>query len=156
VTVANLSAALAGALFAIGLTLSGMTEPGKVLAFLDVTGSWDPSLALVMAGAIAVYAPFYRVVMRTAVPLYAREFVVASDTRLDARLVVGAALFGAGWGLAGYCPGPALAALGAVPHGAGMQPVIFVVCMVAGMFAHRLFEEWRVRVATDKRVASQA
>ena len=127
---------VAGLLFAIGLGVGGMTQPGKVLAFLDVAGRWDPSLAFVMAGAIAVYAPVARWALRRPAPFCAERFRVPTRRDLDARLVAGALLFGIGWGLAGYCPGPAVVSLAAASSGT----VIFVAAMLAGMALERL---WR-------------
>ena len=125
---------LSGLLFALGLGVGGMTKPAKVLAFLDVAGNWDPSLALVMAGAIAVYAPASRWALRRSAPLCAARFQVPTRRDLDAPLIVGAALFGAGWGLAGYCPGPALVSLASGASGV----VLFVAAMLAGMGIERL------------------
>ena len=114
-----MSAFLAGVIFAIGLCLSGMTQPGKVIAFLDVTGDWDPSLAFVMMGAIGVHVFFAR----------RRPAVAAKVLPVTPRLLIGSALFGIGWGLGGYCPGPALVSLVA------LAPVTlaFVAAMVVGM-----------------------
>jgi hypothetical protein len=125
---------LAGLVFAIGLGVGGMTQPAKVLAFLDVTGRWDPSLALVMAGAIAVYAPVSHWALRRSAPLFASRFQVPTRRDLDASLIGGAVLFGLGWGLAGYCPGPALVSLAAGASGV----VLFVAAMLAGMGLERL------------------
>ena len=122
-----------GLLFGVGLVLSGMTQPVKVIGFLDVAGDWDPSLALVMGGAIAVYAPAYRWITRTRQPAFAGEFVLPTQTRLDPSLLVGAAIFGGGWGLAGYCPGPGIVAAGT----GQLPPIVFVVSMLAGMFLHQ-------------------
>ena len=130
---AHFTAFVAGLLFAAGLGVGGMTQPAKVLGFLDVTGNWDPSLACVMLGAIAVHATSTRWILRRPAPLFAAHFVLPRRTDVDARLVIGAALFGAGWGLVGYCPGPAVTALGAgVP-----AAVAFVPAMLAGMWASR-------------------
>ena len=104
----NAVAFASGLLFAGGLGLSGMTKPAKVQAFLDVTGDWDPSLMLVMVGAIGVYAVAVAVARRRAAPLYATRFAWPTLSVIDARLVGGAALFGVGWGLMGFCPGPAI------------------------------------------------
>jgi uncharacterized membrane protein YedE/YeeE len=106
-----LSFVVLGALFAAGLVLSGMTQPSKVIGFLDVGGSWDPSLLLVMAGAIFVHAVSYRLVRRRKSPLLALNFEVPTRTDITPQLLGGAALFGIGWGLAGYCPGPAISSL---------------------------------------------
>ena len=104
---------LAGLLFGLGLSLGGMTQPAVVLGFLDIFGQWDPRLAFVMAGAVLITAIGYRLVLRRARPLLADAFQLPTWRRFDMRLVGGAALFGIGWGIAGYCPGPALASLGA-------------------------------------------
>jgi uncharacterized membrane protein YedE/YeeE len=103
---------LIGLLFGVGLVVSGMSNPAKVLNFLDLAGPWDPSLAFVMAGAVAVAFVGYRVVFRRQRPLAAKEFHLPKATRVEGRLVAGSAIFGIGWGLGGYCPGPALVALG--------------------------------------------
>ncbi len=124
---------LAGALFAVGLTVAGMTQPAKVVGFLDVAGQWDPSLAFVMASAVAVFAAAFFASRRLSRPLLAPEFATIEQKPIDARLVGGAALFGVGWGLGGYCPGPAVAALGA----AGLPALVFVGAMAAGMFVVR-------------------
>lgn len=129
-----------GLLFAVGLAVAGMTRPDKVVGFLDVTGDWDPSLALVMMGAIAVYMTAYRFSKRMARPLLEREFPKIARTRIDPRLIVGSLLFGAGWGLAGYCPGPALSSLGA---GASPQIFLFVAAMLGGMWITRAIERLR-------------
>ncbi|MCP3101140.1 YeeE/YedE family protein [Myxococcus sp. K15C18031901] len=133
---ASLAAGLAGLLFAVGLGLGGMTDPAKVVGFLDVAGAWDPSLAFVMAGALGSHALLRRLILRRRRPVLAPAFPTAGTTRVDARLVAGAALFGVGWGLAGYCPGPALVVL---PVG-GATVLLFVVGMVVGMGAFRWWE----------------
>jgi uncharacterized protein len=127
-------AALAGALFAIGLVVSGMTVPAKITAFLDVRGAWDPALAFVMVGAIAVYAPLHAILRRRTAPVLADRFYEPVPRRIDARLVGGAALFGIGWGVSGYCPGPALVSLGS-----GAGAVVFVVMMIGGAALARRF-----------------
>lgn len=124
----NAAAALvAGVLFGVGLVLSGMTDPHRVRGFLDVTGAWDPTLAFVMAGAIAAHAPVAwwagRRGRAALGPLHLPPF-----HRVDARLLAGAALFGVGWGLSGFCPGPALASLST----GGLGVAIFVLCMALG------------------------
>ena len=123
------SAFAVGLLFGLGLLVSGMADPAKVLAFLDVTGRWDPSLALVMAGAVAVSATGYLVARRRGRPLLASGLEIPTRRDLDPRLIAGAAVFGIGWGLAGLCPGPALTLLTVAPT----QAVTFDVAMVAGM-----------------------
>jgi uncharacterized protein len=124
--------AVAGVVFAGGLVLSGMTQPSKVSGFLDVTGHWDPSLAFVMLGAVAVYFAADRVARCRSKPLFAAQFPPVR-AGLDARLIGGAALFGVGWGLSGFCPGPALVSIGAGARAA----LWFVPAMLAGMVLHR-------------------
>ena len=136
----NVSAFVAGALFATGLVVSGMTRPDKVLGFLDVLGRWDASLALVMAGAIAVHAVAYRLVLRRGSPLFDVRFHVPTRRDVDPRMLVGAAIFGVGWGIGGYCPGPGLVSAA----GGGAAPVVFVVAMAAGMLAEHVVQEWRL------------
>lgn len=102
---------LAGVLFGVGLAVSGMTDPLKVQNFLDVSGTWDPSLALVMGGAVVVTFLGYRMAWRQSTPWFADRFHLPTLMTIDRSLVLGAALFGVGWGLAGYCPGPALASV---------------------------------------------
>lgn len=127
------TAVLCGALFGAGLVISGMTDPAKVIGFLDVTRHWDPSLAFVMGGAVLIYAIAYRVIVRRRAPWFAAAFHVPARRDLDARLIVGAAIFGAGWGLAGLCPGPAV-----VDAAAGStQALAFVAALLVGTAAAR-------------------
>lgn len=128
---------VSGLLFALGLGISGMTKPTKVLGFLDLSGSWDPSLMFVMVGGIAVYATLYAVVRRRPKPVFEDKFHVPPPRSIDRTLLLGAGLFGVGWGLGGYCPGPALTALA---HGAPTT-LAFVAAMVGGMF----FFDWSGR-----------
>jgi uncharacterized membrane protein YedE/YeeE len=102
---------LAGVLFAGGLVISGMTQPSKVIGFLDFGGNWDPSLAFVMLGAISVHALAYRVMAKRKAPILAPTFQIPTRRDIDVRLILGAVLFGVGWGLAGYCPGPAVSSI---------------------------------------------
>ncbi len=128
-------AALAGGLFAIGLVISGMASPAKVIGFLDVGGgAWDPSLAFVMAGAIAVHAPLARIIRARRVPLLAHRFHEPTSARIDLRLVLGAAVFGVGWGLSGYCPGPALVGAASLATPA----ITFFGAMIVGIVGVRL------------------
>lgn len=123
-------ALLVGVVFALGLGISGMTRPEKVLGFLDLGGAWDPSLALVMVGAIAVHLVGYRlIVRRRARPIFGERFGIPSLRGVDRRLLAGAALFGVGWGLGGLCPGPALVSLAS----GSSSILIFVAAMLAGM-----------------------
>jgi uncharacterized membrane protein YedE/YeeE len=126
-----------GMLFGVGLTLSGMVRPLKVVGFLDVAGAWDPTLGFVMGGALAVTALAFPRILRRAGPLWAEAFSLPTRRDLDARLVIGSALFGIGWGLGGFCPGPALASLALGASGAW----IFAAAMAAGMLLHRLVFE---------------
>ncbi len=138
---AHLAAAIAGALFGLGLTISGMTNPQKVLNFLDVFGTWDPSLLLVMAGAVLITLGAFRLVLRADRPLFHPQFHLPTRTDVDARLLLGAAVFGVGWGLAGYCPGPGLAALAT----GYVDPAIFVIGLVAGSELERLIPASRLQ-----------
>jgi uncharacterized protein len=129
-----LSAFAAGALFALGLGVAGMTLPSKVIGFLDITGAWDPSLAFVMIGAIATHLVLLRLIHRRAGPVFGGSFQIPTRKDIDAKLVAGAALFGIGWGLGGYCPGPALASLVTLaPAG-----LVVVAAMAAGMVLQKL------------------
>jgi len=131
-----LLALAAGLVFGLGLALSQMIDPAKVLGFLDLFGDWDPSLALVMAGAIPIAALGYRLAQRRAAPLYAPAFNPPAPSRIDTRLAGGAILFGIGWGLVGYCPGPALAAIGL----GNWRTWLFVAAMLLGMAAFDRFQ----------------
>lgn len=124
---------IAGLVFGAGLTVSGMIDPAKVVGFLDVAGAWDPSLAFVMLGAVAVTAVGYRTVLRRGQPMFEPNFSLPTRRDLDPTLFVGAGLFGVGWGIAGYCPGPALAGLGFLKA----ETIAFVGAMLAGMVAAR-------------------
>lgn len=128
------SAFAVGLLFGLGLLVSGMADPAKVLGFLDVTGRWDPSLAFVMAAAVAVSAVGYQFARRLGQPVLADRLEIPTRRDLDPRLLAGAAIFGLGWGLAGLCPGPALTILTVVPA----EAATFVAAMVTGMLLFRL------------------
>jgi uncharacterized protein len=123
----------AGIVFAIGLALSGMTHPAKVQGFLDVAGHWDPSLALVMVGAIGTHFVLRRLILRRATPVGAPSFDEPKTTKIDAPLVVGAAIFGMGWGISGYCPAPAIATLGT----GSLEGIVFFGAVASGMWIHR-------------------
>jgi uncharacterized membrane protein YedE/YeeE len=124
------SAYLIGLVFGIGISISGMANPAKVLNFFDVAGSWDPSLILVMGGALVVTFIGYRVVLRRPAPLIDLKFHLPDNSRIDARLLGGSAVFGVGWGIAGFCPGGALPALGT----GRIEVVAFVAALIAGIF----------------------
>ena len=138
-----LAAILTGAVFGLGITISGMGNPAKVLNFFDLAGTWDPSLAFVMGGALAVTFAGYRLVLVRPRPLLASRFALPADTAIDRRLVGGSALFGVGWGIAGFCPGGALPMLGT-----GVADVfVFVAALAAGIVATRLVP---ARAASDE------
>lgn len=126
-----------GLLFGVGLIIAGMADPAKVLNFLDFAaipaGTWDPSLAFVLGGAAVVTFIGYRVVLKQPKPLLDTQFHLPSKTNIDAPILVGPAIFGIGWGLAGFCPGPAFVGLG----GGTVQAVTFVIAMLAGMVGAR-------------------
>ncbi|USD20119.1 YeeE/YedE family protein [Microbulbifer variabilis] len=127
-------ALLAGLIFGLGLLLSGMANPEKVLGFLDIAGAWDPSLALVMAGAIAVSLPAFQLFKGRSQSLLKQTIQLPTNNHIDRRLLIGGLMFGAGWGLAGFCPGPAI-----VASGAGQEKaLIFTLAMLAGMGIFRL------------------
>ncbi|MFG6443306.1 DUF6691 family protein [Roseateles sp. LKC17W] len=130
---------LAGLVFGLGLILSGMASPAKVLGFLDLAGAWDPSLALVMVGAIAVGLLAFTVARRREATLLGLPLRLPTASVIDRRLLVGSLMFGAGWGLAGFCPGPALVALGM----GELKALVFVAAMLAGMGVFELLERRR-------------
>lgn len=131
-----LTSLLAGLVFGIGLILSGMANPAKVLGFLDLAGHWDPSLAFVMAGAIGVGLAAFALARRRTTSWLGSPMRLPTARHIDARLVVGSVLFGIGWGIAGFCPGPALTALGM----GQVKAAVFVLAMVAGMGVFELLE----------------
>ena len=137
------TAFLAGLLFGGGLILSGMSNPAKVLAFLDIAGSWDPSLLFVMLGAILVAALAFRFARTRVRPLFGSHIHVPGAGRIDAPLVLGSITFGVGWGLVGYCPGPALTAMAV----GGRSTFLFVAAMVAGMAIFEVAE--RIRAGNE-------
>ena len=128
-----LSAFVIGLIFGLGITVSGMINPAKVLNFFDIAGTWDPSLAFVMAGALAVAVPGYRLVLARPAPVMESRFQLPETRAIDRKLVLGSAVFGLGWGIAGFCPGGALPALGT-----GARDVyIFLAALVVGLLAAR-------------------
>jgi len=124
---------LVGILFGTGIAMSGMANPAKVINFFDVAGSWDPSLAFVMGGALITTFIGYRIVLQRPAPVFEPSFDVPQNRALDARLLGGAGVFGVGWGIAGFCPGGALPALGTLHP----QVIIFVAALIAGMLLVR-------------------
>jgi uncharacterized membrane protein YedE/YeeE len=142
---------LAGLVFGLGLIVSGMANPAKVLGFLDLAGAWDPSLAFVMAGAVAVAAVAFAVAKRRTLSWLGAAMKLPTSRDIDRRLVLGSAVFGVGWGIAGFCPGPGLVALGM----GEVKALVFVVAMLAGMGVFELIERIRRRrQAATPRLAS--
>lgn len=147
-----LTSFVSGIVFALGLGIPGMTRPIKVIGFLDFFGNWDASLAFVMIGAIGVYFIAYRLSQNMGSPILGPVFSVPIRTDLDARLIAGAALFGAGWGLGGFCPGPAITALAS-----GAAPVaLFVASMAAGIYLHNWFAMRETSASAAPRATMEA
>jgi uncharacterized membrane protein YedE/YeeE len=138
-----LMALLAGLLFGLGLILSGMTDPAKVLGFLDLAGNWDPSLSFVMGGALLVGSLVFPFATKRPKSILGDALRLPTATRIDRRLVLGGLTFGVGWGLAGYCPGPALASLAQ----GGTKPLLFFIAMLAGMALFELLESIKSKSA---------
>ncbi|MBS3652540.1 YeeE/YedE family protein [Pseudaminobacter sp. 19-2017] len=132
-----------GLLFGAGLVVSGMSDPAKVLNFLDLFGTWDPSLAFVMGGAVLVAFTGYRLVLSRGQPIVGGRFHLPRKTDIDARVIAGPAIFGIGWGLGGFCPGPALTSLGLAAAGT----LVFVPAMILGMWVARAIGEARTGTA---------
>ncbi|WP_423187122.1 DUF6691 family protein [Alishewanella sp. d11] len=133
---------LAGLLMSLGMAISQMIDPQKVLSFLNVTGNWDPSLIFVMVGALAVYSIGFYLVLKRPAPLFDKAFYLPTQQQLDKPLLIGAAVFGIGWGMVGYCPGPALSAVSSFSSGT----LGFIAAMVIGWFIAK-----RVRIPTNHR-----
>jgi len=128
---------ISGILFGIGLTLSQMTNPDKVLNFLDIAGNWDPSLIFVMVGALTVTLLFFRKIIKRPTPLFDKEFYLSTKSVIDKPLLIGAAIFGMGWGISGYCPGPSVAGLGLGTS----EAVVMIFSIYMGFIAHRLYNK---------------
>ncbi|MDI9333819.1 MAG: YeeE/YedE family protein [Cytophagales bacterium] len=145
----NIIALISGLIFALGLVLSGMTQPAKVIGFLDITGNWDPSLAFVMGGAVLITLIAFAITTRAGKrPWFADKFELPTRTDIDVRLIGGSALFGIGWALVGYCPGPAFASLLV----GGTDIVIFMLAMMGGMYlAKRISGKSPITKRSDKR-----
>lgn len=124
---------LTGALFGTGIAMSGMANPAKVINFFDIAGTWDPSLAFVMGGAVIVTFIGYRLVLKRPAPVFEPTFDIPNNQKLDTKLLTGAGVFGIGWGIAGFCPGGALPALGTLDT----RVIVFVAALVGGMLATR-------------------
>ena len=131
---ATFSAFIVGLIFAVGLGIGGMTQPGKVVGFLDIFGEWNPSLIFVMIGALFVHIIFYRLIRKRNSPLFAEKFQVPSRRDVNRDLILGATLFGGGWGLAGFCPAPAITSLASLQ----LAPFVFVVSMLGGMWIFQM------------------
>ncbi len=134
-----------GLIFGVGLLVSGMVQPTKVLGFLDIFGAWDPSLAVVLAAALAVSVPGFMLANRRSQPWLAKQYFWPAKSEIDLPLVAGAALFGVGWGLVGLCPGPALESLATLSPGV----IVFVVAMAAGMALHDVWQKSRLTMRRD-------
>jgi uncharacterized membrane protein YedE/YeeE len=132
-----ISAFAIGLIFGLGIAVSGMINPAKVLNFFDLAGTWDPSLAFVMGGALAVAIPGYRLVLRRPAPILGSHFQLPDTRIIDRRLVLGSATFGVGWGIAGFCPGGALPALGT----GGLDVFVFLAALIAGLLIARTFQQ---------------
>ncbi|MDP4546272.1 MAG: DUF6691 family protein [Marinobacter sp.] len=139
----NITSLVAGLIFGLGLIISGLANPAKVLGFLDLAGLWDPSLALVMGGAILVGLVAFTVAKKRTLSLLGFNMKLPTSTKIDKRLVGGSLMFGVGWGIAGFCPGPALVAVGA----GEIKGIVFVASMVAGMMLFELIERKRAQSA---------
>ena len=126
----RLVALISGVLFGLGMVISGMADPQKVIGFLDIVGQWDPSLMFVMGGALLVFMPAYFLLIKPkSKPVNAEEFCLSTNTTIDKRLVTGAAIFGLGWGIAGVCPGPVVSSLAL----GDMDVIVFFIAMIAGL-----------------------
>ena len=134
-----LIALLCGLVFGIGLALSGMTDTQVVLGFLDIGGEWNPALLMVMIGALAVTIPGFWLAQKRATPFFSTQFFLPASRAIEVKPLIGSLIFGIGWGLYGYCPGPALAALSS----ATWQPLLFVVAMAAGVYLEKLYSAKR-------------
>jgi uncharacterized membrane protein YedE/YeeE len=131
---------LSGLIFSIGLAVSGMTQPKKVLAFLDIFGDWDSSLMFVMVGAIGAYSVVYRLVLKRQKPLIEDKLQIPEPRKVDKELILGAIIFGIGWGLAGFCPGPALTSLATLQK----APLIFGLVLIGGMITFKLLRDRKI------------
>jgi uncharacterized protein len=143
---ATLTSFLIGLLFGVGLIVSGMTDPSKIIGFLDLAGTWDPSLAFVMGGAVLVGTAGFRLAEGRPTSVLGGLRQLPGTRGIDARLILGSAVFGVGWGLAGFCPGPVVVAFGAGYD----KAAVFLIAMLAGMVAYELTERRRMARATDE------
>ena len=130
----NFFSLLSGFIFGLGLTISSMTNPAKVIGFLDITGNWDPSLMFVMIGAIAISAPIFYLLRNKTKPLFDLKFEIPTIKNLDKQLILGSSLFGIGWGIVGFCPGPAISSLFLL----NPLSILFVISMIVGFYSSRI------------------
>ena len=130
----NFFSLLSGFIFGLGLTISSMTNPAKVIAFLDITGNWDPSLMFVMIGAIVISAPIFYLLSNKTKPLYELNFEIPTVNIIDKKLILGSSLFGIGWGIVGFCPGPAISSLFLL----NPLSILFVISMIVGFYSSRI------------------
>ena len=147
----NLASLSAGLLFGFGLALSGMTHPQKVLGFLDVAGPWDASLLFVLGGAVGVTLVSFRFILRLGKPMLAERFIITRETHIDRPMILGAILFGIGWGISGYCPGPAIALI-AAPN---WELLAFLPAAILGAVAEKYFELRSQKRAMQARAAQK-
>lgn len=148
----TIAALICGFIFGLGLLISGMVQPTKVLAFLDIFGAWDPSLAVVMLAALVVSGLGFSLAKRRERPLLAKQCVLPTKTRVDRQLMIGSMLFGIGWGLVGLCPGPALENLATLSP----RVIAFVIAMVAGMVLHDFWQKHRLTIRYKATLAAAA
>jgi uncharacterized membrane protein YedE/YeeE len=134
----NLAVFFVGLIFALGLGISGMTRPEKVIGFLDVFGNWDPSLMFVMGSSILIHLISYRIILKRQSPLLTSTWNLPQNKNITSSLIAGSALFGMGWGLAGYCPGPSITSLATFQF----QPLIFVLSMISGMLLFKWIDKF--------------
>ena len=132
---------LSGLIFGLGLTLSSMTNPAKVIGFLDITGNWDPSLMFVMIGAILISSPVFYM-LRNNKPLFALSFEIPKIKKIDSQLIFGSTLFGVGWGAVGFCPGPAISSLALL----NSLSILFVISMVVGFYSSKIFITKKINI----------
>ncbi len=131
----KLSSLISGIIFGLGLTISGMVNPQKVLGFLNIFDEWDPSLSFVMVGAILIFSPLHFIFKRKSRPFFAQSFIIPSKEDIDKNLILGSSIFGIGWGLVGFCPGPAISAIAFI----NIDVYIFVLFMFVGFYLGNFF-----------------
>jgi len=135
----KLSSLISGIVFGLGLTISGMVNPEKVLGFLNIFNAWDPSLMFVMIGAILIFSPLHFIFKRKSRPIFVKNFDITSNNNVDKNLIIGAIMFGAGWGLVGLCPGPAISSIAFL----NISVYIFVLFMFLGFYLGNFIQSWK-------------